>query len=406
MKKEKVSVVKKGEKTVLDAVREAITFIGGMEAFVKPGQKVMLKPNCTGPLSSDDGAVTSNVVLESIIVLVKEAGASQIDIVEGSGAFHLGTKRIYNTLGVDALADRMGVGLYDVNETDFVTVENDKFRMLDEIEITKMVWEYDVIINIPVIKTHPLTEITVAYKNMNGLLSPKDKRRFHDFNMRKAVVDLTTALPSYLTIVDGLTAMEGLGPLEGTPVKLDLIIAGSCPVSVDATAARIMGFQPEQLEYLIEAEKAGHGSIKEEEIEVLGEDIGQVVYPFKTAEPDKRDYDGISIFEQAMPDKCYGCRAVMTIALTRIREAGHLPEFKGMQILLNGNNPENLPPLNKGEHLFCLGNCTKDYFEKIKEKENVHFIKGCAPAGLTTEDAFRNCYGIERPDRHIRGHVE
>lgn len=406
MKRETVSVVKKNEKTVLDAVREAVDLIGGMKAFVKPGQKVMLKPNCTGPLSSEDGAVTSNQVLESIAVLVKEAGASQIDIVEGSGAFHLGTKRIYKALGVDALAERMGIGLYDANETEFVSVKNEKFRMMDEIEITKMVWEYDLIINIPVIKTHPLTEITVAYKNMNGLLSPRDKRRFHDYNMRKAVVDLTTALPPYLTIVDGLTAMEGLGPLEGTPVNLDLIIAGRCPAAVDATIARIMGFHAEKLEYLVEAEKAGHGPITEEEIVVLGADIGKVAYPFKTAEPDKREYEGISILEQDMPTKCYGCRAVMTIALTRIREAGHLPEFKGMQILLNGDDPADIPALSEGEHLFCLGNCTKGFYDKNKEKENVHFILGCAPAGLTTEDAFRNCYGIKRPDRHVRGHVE
>ena len=191
---EKVSIVKKNGKSVLETVKEAVDLIGGMSAFVKPGQKVMLKPNCTGPLSSDDGAVTSNEVIESVITLVREAGAAQVDIVEGSGAFHLGTKRIYETLGVAALAKRLDVSLYDVNETEFIAVKNKEFRMMDEIELAKMVWKYDVIINIPVMKTHPLTEITVAYKNMNGLLSPRDKRRFHDYNMRKAIVDLTTCL--------------------------------------------------------------------------------------------------------------------------------------------------------------------------------------------------------------------
>lgn len=404
--KENVSIVKKNEKTVLETVTAAVNLLGGMQAFVKPGQKVMLKPNCTGPLSSDDGAVTSNEVIESVIILAKAAGASQIDIVEGSGAFHLGTKRIYETLGVDVLAKRLGAALYDVNETEFATVKREEFRMMEEIEISKMVWDYDVIINIPVMKTHPLTEITVAYKNMNGLLSPRDKRRFHDYNMRKAVVDLTTALPPYLTIVDGLTAMEGLGPLEGTPVKMDLIMVGSCPAAVDATAARVMGFQAEALEYLKEAEVAGHGSIREEDIQILGEELRNVVYPFKTAEPGKREYEGVSVFELEMDEKCYGCRAVMTIAMTRIREAGHLPGFKGMQILLNGDNPKDLPPLNDGEHLFCVGNCTKAYYEKNKEKGNVHFIMGCAPAGLTTEEVFRECYGIRRPDRHVRGHVD
>lgn len=403
---EKVSIVKKNGKSVLETVKKAVDLLGGMSEFVKPGQKVMLKPNCTGPLSSDDGAVTSNEVIESVITLVREAGAAQVDIVEGSGAFHLGTKRIYETLGVAALAKRLDVSLYDVNETEFIAVKNKEFRMMDEIELSKMIWKYDVIINIPVMKTHPLTEITVAYKNMNGLLSPRDKRRFHDYNMRKAIVDLTTALPPYLTIVDGLTAMEGLGPLEGTPVKLDIIMAGSCPAAVDATAARVMGFEAEKLEYLKAAEEAGHGSVREEDIQVLGETIRDVAYPFKTAEPGKREYEGVSVYELEMPEKCYGCRAVMTIALTRIREAGHLPRFKGMQIMMNGDDPGELPPLKDGEHLFCLGNCTKGYYEKHKDNENVHFIMGCAPAGLTTEEAFRDCYGISRPDRHVRGHVD
>lgn len=402
---QRVAVVKKGKKTVLETVREAIGFLGGIQAFVKPGQKVMLKPNCTGPLSSEDGAVTSNEVLESLIILARDAGAAQVDIVEGSGAFHLGTMRIFRALGVDALARRQNARLYDANEAGFTVVRNKDFIMMDEIEISKMVWQYDVIINIPVMKTHPLTEITVAYKNMNGLLSPRDKRRFHDYNMRKAIVDLTTALLPYLTVVDGLTAMEGLGPLEGTPVDMGLVMAGASPAAVDATAARIMGFLPEKLEYLREAEKAGHGSIREEDIEILGEAIRDVAYTFKTAEPGKQQYEGISVFELEMPERCYGCRAVMAIALTRIREAGHLPGFRGMQILMNGDDPEKLPPLGEGGHLFCIGNCTRNYYEKHKGRENVHFIMGCAPSGLTTEEAFRECYGISRPDRHVRGHV-
>lgn len=400
-----VSVVKKKE-TVYDTVKQAVDYLGGMEAFVKPGQSVLLKPNCTGPLGSDDGAVTSNEVLESIIRLVRQAGAGKVDIVEGSGAFHLGTQKIYEVLGVAEIAEKQGVGLYDVNQMEFRKVTSEKFCFMDYIEICSAVWNYDVIINIPVIKTHPITDITAVYKNMNGLLSPKDKRRFHDLNMRKAIVDLTTALPSYLTIVDGLVAMEGLGPLEGTPVQLGIIMAGMNPLAVDATVARIMEFDPERVEYMRYAEECGHGSLKEEDIVILGEPIDAVKYPFKTSEPQGKQYEGIEIFEQEMPQKCYGCRAVMTIALTRIREAGHLPCFKGMKVLLNGSEPESIPELKEGEFLFCLGNCTKDYYEKRKDDSNVVFILGCAPAGLTTEDYFRQAYGVARPDKYVRGQVD
>lgn len=400
-----VSVVKKTD-SADRAVRQAMELLGGMSAFVKPGQSVLLKPNFTGPLSSDDGAVTSAPVLESIIAQVREAGASKVDIVEGSGAFHLGTKKIYDILGVTELAQRCGVGLYDANELEFRRVKSPDFCFLEYVDVCEAAWQYDVIINIPVIKTHPLTEITVAYKNMNGLLSPVDKRRFHDLNMRKAVVDLTTALPSYLTIVDGITAMEGLGPLEGTPVDLGLIVAGGNPLAVDATVARIIGFQPEKIDYIRYAAEAGHGSWHEEDIQVLGTPIQEVYRPFKTAEPQSRHYDGVEIFEQEMPRKCYGCRAVLTIAMTRIRECGHLPGFKGMKVLLNGSNPEDMPERGEGEHLFCLGNCTKEYYDAHKDEPGIHFILGCAPSGLTTEESFREVYGIPRPSEHVKGHVE
>lgn len=392
---QRVSVVKR-EESVYETVKKAMDYLGGMEAYIKPGQSVLLKPNYTGPLGSDDGAATSNAVLESVIVLAKQAGAGKIDIVEGSGAVHLGTKKIYELLGVTQVAEKHHVGLYDANQMEFRKVTSEKFHFMDYIEICSAAWNYDVIINLPVIKTHPLTEITVAYKNMNGLLSPIDKRRFHDLNMRRAIVDLTEALPSYLTIVDGLTAMEGLGPMEGTPVDLGIIMAGDNPLAVDATAARIMEFDPEKIEYLLYAQEAGHGSLREKDIEILGNTIEQVRYPFKSSEPQSQQYEGVTIFEQEMPEKCYGCRAVMTIALTRIRDMGQLPLFKGMKILLNGS-PEEPIELKEGEQLFCLGNCTKEYFEKHKDLPNIDFILGCAPAGLTTEEHFRKVYQIERP---------
>ena len=403
--KEKVSVVKRME-TVQETVRQALNYLGGMEAYVKPGQSVLLKPNCTGPLSSEDGAATSLEVLESVILLAKEAGAGKIDIVEGSGAFHLGTPKIFDILGITKLAEKYGVGLYDANALEFKKVTSEKYQFMDYIEICSAVWDYDVMINIPVIKTHPLTDITVTYKNMNGLLSPTDKRRFHDLNMRKAIVDLTAALPPYLTIVDDLTAMEGLGPLEGTPVDLGIIMAGSNPTAVDATAARIMEFDPEKVEYIRYAHEAGQGPIAAEEIEILGNRIEEVKYPFKTSEPQSKTYEGVEIYEQEMPQKCFGCRAVMTIALTRIREAGHLPYFKGMKVLLNGSDPKDIPELKEGEHLFCLGNCTREYYERHKDNPNVDFILGCAPAGLTTEEHFRKAYQISRPREHVRGNVD
>ena len=77
--KEKVSVVKRME-TVQETVRQALNYLGGMEAYVKPGQSVLLKPNCTGPLSSEDGAATSLEVLESVILLAKRREPARLTL--------------------------------------------------------------------------------------------------------------------------------------------------------------------------------------------------------------------------------------------------------------------------------------------------------------------------------------
>lgn len=394
MKKDKVSIVKVKGGQVQDAVRQAMEWLGGFQAFLKPGQSVMLKPNYTGNLPQDSGGVTSNVVMESIIRLLQEAGAGRIVILEGCGTIALGTRKICENLGIDKIAERYGVELWDANLMEMCTETDEHFQELKEVTFVRAVRDFDLVINVPVMKTHPLVDVTVAMKNMNGLLEPTEKRHFHDVNLRQAIVDFHHVLPGYLTIVDGITAMEGMGPAEGMPVPLGIIMAGTNPVVVDATAARIMGFDPEKIVYLQYAQKAGLGSIGETEIEILGNRVEEVKRTFAPAEPGKLAFDGVEIREEKSSLHCVGCRAVVAIALNRIRAAGQLDAFHGMKILLHDDPSENLE-LKSGEKLFCIGNCTEHYFSCC-DNPDVYFVKGCAPAGLTVEEAIRNAYGVPR----------
>lgn len=394
MRKEKVSIVKVENTCVELAVRRALDEIGGIGQFLRIGESVLIKPNYTGNLPPDSGGVTSNLVMEAIIRILREAGADRITILEGCGTIALGTRKIFANLGIDKIAESYDVELLDANLEEMRTETSEEFKELKQITYTKTVHDYDLVINVPVMKTHPLVDVTVAMKNMNGLLEPKEKRHFHDVNLRQAIVDFHKILPKYLTIVDGLIGMEGMGPAEGIPVPMGIIMAGVNPVAVDATAARIMGFDPEQILYLKYAAADGLGEIKEDCIEVCGETINSVKRPFKPAEAGKLDFEGVTIQEEPSALKCVGCRAVTAIALNRIQAAGQLPEFSGMKILLH-NKPEIPIPLAEKEHLFCIGNCTKEYADYCSD-ERVHFVKGCAPAGLTVEDAIRQVYGVER----------
>lgn len=395
MGREQVAVVRVGERTVYEAVNEAVERIGGMHHFLNPGQSVILKPNYTGNVPEDSGGVTSCAVLESVIRIVQEAGAGNVTILEGCGTIALGTQKIYENLGIDKLAKRYGVSLLDANLQPMCTKTDERFEELGQVTLNQQIFDGSLIINIPVMKTHPLVDVTVAMKNMNGLLAPYDKRHFHDLNLRQALVDYHMVLPRYLTIVDGLIGMEGMGPVEGMPVPMGLILTGSNPVAVDATAARIMGFNPERIAYLCYASKAGLGPISEEEIGICGCPVMEVCKTFAPAVPQRVEYPGIAVHEELSPTNCIGCRAVMAIALNRIKASGDLSGFSGMKVLIN-QIPEKEILLQEGERLFCIGLCTKEYYESHKQDPRVFFISGCAPAGLTVEDAFRSSYHIER----------
>lgn len=115
---------------------------------------------------------------------------------------------------------------------------------------------------------------------MFGLLPDKFKGKYHAKGMSDVIVDINTVLKPTLTVIDGFVAMDGKGPTDGTPVKMNLIIAGTDVVATDATACRIMGFNPHEVKHIRRASEKGLGSI---EAQVLGQEINQVARPFQPA---------------------------------------------------------------------------------------------------------------------------
>ena len=198
-------------------------------------------------------------------------------------------------------------------------------------------------------------------------------------NLRQAIVDFHQVLPGYLTIVDGITGMEGMGPAEGMPVSMKIILAGENPVAVDATAARVMGFDPEKIRYLEYAVQAGLGPVARDQIEVCGCRVEEVLKPFAPAEPKSMSFERVTIREEPSELKCVGCRAVVAIALNRIRNAGQLSRFAGMKLVLN-NVPGEEIVLKDGDHLRVCGQLYKRLSGSLcrvrRLEGRVHFVQG------------------------------
>lgn len=369
MGKYPVAVVK-GEDVRVQA-RRALDLLGGMGRFIKPGQKALMKPNLTGPASYEKGVTTNPFLLEALIELAWEAGASAVDVGDGTGSIHIGTFKVMERCGIHKVAEKTGAGMVDLNSGPTRRIPVISGRVLDEVKVNQACLEYDVIINIPVMKTHFITEVSLGMKNLKGCIPPSEKRRFHDVGVNPAVADLNRVLKTSLTVVDGTIASEGLGPKEGRPVGFGVVLAGENVLAADMVAAAIMGFDPEKVEHIKFAMADGVGPNKMGEIEILGEAVQGVKRNFQRAVPSMPSSGQAVVHNYQACSGCMGCAA---ITISRLEDMGFFAEDprRKVEIVIGTKIPEGL----SGKDLIFMGNCAGNRGKGRK------FIQGCAPSAL------------------------
>jgi len=292
------------------SLKQAVEYQGGMESVVPRGSKVLIKPNFTGALPPEKGAACDPKIAEALARLVLQAGASRVFIAEAIGT---GTVSLKEVKGLREISEIKGVEIVDLNDAPTEVVKVKEPLAVEKFEIPRIIIEADMLINLAKLKVHPLATFTLVMKNLMGALpgrsfrNPQEARRqgyltpilpgggkkvFHDLardrgieTMRQAFVDLNSLIPSHLCVIDGLYGMEGKGaPVQGKPVKMDLLIVGTDLVAVEAVGATVMGFDPTAFSYLKRAVEKGLGaSYRIEEIEIRGEKISEVSRGFEPA---------------------------------------------------------------------------------------------------------------------------
>lgn len=246
-------------------VKEAIDLIGGITSHIKEGARVFIKPNQLSDRPPKDGVVTHPEFLRALIKVVKER-TKNISIGDSpSGAFKQ-ADNVYEKSGLKRVAEEEGINL----------VKFESAIECDGITIAKPILDADVVINAPKMKTHGLTTITCAVKNMFGCVPGPTKINYHlkypnvrDF--AKQVVEVFSRVKPQLTVVDGIVAMEGDGPANGPLKDAGLILAGADAVSVDAVISSIIGVKPESVNTTRIAHERGLGEMNLKKIEVVGE---------------------------------------------------------------------------------------------------------------------------------------
>ncbi|MGY5875503.1 MAG: DUF362 domain-containing protein [Candidatus Thorarchaeota archaeon] len=253
-----VSLVK-AEGSITKSLEEGLNLIGGFGNLKSP---VIVKPNiCT--ISDDTGySVTDVRVVESIIdIVLREDNALSIKIVESDSeskyAMPAFEKFGYKQLAEDKQREGFDVSLVDLSQPPLVSVKLDG-NYFDDLEIHESITKYGYFISVAIAKTHQSAFLTGSLKNQFGLL-PRKNQNFYHSDIDDVIVDLNRFVQPNLSIVDARVGVEGWnGP---NTRKLDAFILGHQPVSVDATMARIMGFEPERISHLVKSSKFNLGSL-------------------------------------------------------------------------------------------------------------------------------------------------
>lgn len=393
----------------LDSLRKAIELCHGFDTLGK-NDRVLIKPNnCfRHNIMPPYGMVTTAKVVEGVVQLLLEHGCKDISIGEGAiinifDELEPYTKRGFKGTGIDKLAAKYGIKLIDFNQG--------PFRELDlggiKVRVSKTALKTDFLINVPVLKTHFQTKVSLGFKNVKGCLSPDSKKRFHISKRLNTLISLLNeAVKSDLVIIDGIYMLEkGPETLAGTAYRKDLIVASPDIFECDVIGATILGIDPSQVDYLKEFAQRHGRSFDISKIEIRGEDIEplkeQLEWRF---EPDKELLNPAKIVGFSAPHPgqtlCSACGATLALALSILGKDNPGMNFSGAELYYGlGLRPEQgkMEGLaHSSTTVFLYGDCAirsnKGLYKNAKERIPSHVkqlgdgrqvsvvnIEGCPP---------------------------
>jgi len=275
----KVSIIRSDRYDIgylADKLKSVLEPLGGIGEFVKPGQKILLKPNLISAKAPERAITTHPALVAAVAREVRRAGGTPV-VGDSPGGAKRGINRIWRNTGMLEMAEKENLELINFEATGV-----EKFNINGKVYyLSKAAMEVDAIINLPKLKTHVLTLMTGAIKNMYGLVPGFRKGNYHKqyprpYDFAEIVVDIFSIKMPVLTIMDGILGMEGDGPSSGTPRWINLLLTSRDPVALDAIAADIIGLNPENVPTTKIASEAGLGIGWPEAIEVVGETLESV----------------------------------------------------------------------------------------------------------------------------------
>ena len=381
---------------IKEAVAKSVELsIGSLDAIIKEGQTVLIKPNLAFQAPVESFAVVDPRTVEAVVSYIKENSKAGKVVVGDNPSLgqHVGRARpAFDASGMEAAAKLGGADeVIYFDETELVDLEIPEALFCKKYKVYKPFLDADVVINLPKMKVHIAGTVTLGLKNWNGIvpnIHPSGQQQdVHRIDLGQKVADLYKIRKADLTIVDAIIGMEGQGPHAGSPIEMNLIIAGQDTVAVDAVTCSVMGFSPMEIPAIRTAGTEGLGEMDLSKIDVVGEKIADVMKNFKRPNDNPMGmYKGFNcLFQQTCP----GCYVNVRGSLDSFVNTGvNLEEFiakNGEVVVLAGGVPDLVPDFCKGKNLFICGDCwklfpSKGLFEEaIAVAKSVTYYPGCAP---------------------------
>jgi uncharacterized protein (DUF362 family)/Pyruvate/2-oxoacid:ferredoxin oxidoreductase delta subunit len=263
-----------------EAAHRVIEQVGGMASVLKGAKIAILKPNFVAGRGAETGSTTSFALLKAVAEEVQACRAEPV-LCEMPGT-EFDREATYTILGLEQFCQEHGIRILRIdpegNEQDWVPVQPAGAKKLRRFHVPRILNEA-CLINLPVLKTHVVSTMTLGMKNPMGILPRPDRRSMHTFGIDQSIVDMNLGIKPDLTIIDGSVGQDGEGPLYGDRADLQVLVAGHDSLAVDLVCCQLVGVKPRDIPHLkLALEQVGKPSWT-----LAGEDVG-VIKQFRLPE--------------------------------------------------------------------------------------------------------------------------
>jgi uncharacterized protein (DUF362 family) len=412
MDKPVVAVVRYQEP--LASVRKAVDLSGGLD-HLPANARVFVKPNIIywtrKTVFPKYGVITTSRMVEDAVVLLKERGVDDITIGEGLVTLNPRDRETpahaFETLGYNKLNKRYGVKVLDLHQRPFERVDlGDDVALAFNADLLAS----DFLVNLPVLKCHAQTIVSLGIKNLKGLIDIPSRKRCHSDDPHKdlhyMVGKLANRIPPSLTILDGIYTNER-GPLfDGTAKRTDVLVASRDVLAADVAGSMILGYAPSEIPHLVHAAREQGRALDPAALELRGEEIEYVArrheYTFPYTDDgtlpvpmEKMGVRGLSYRKYDL-SLCTYCSPVNGVTLWSIAKAWKGKAWDDVEILTG----KTMKPTPGKKKTILLGKCMYEANKDHPDIQEMIAVKGCPPTPKAIVKALRQA-GIEVNPAHL-----